>query len=173
MNSKQTILKDLLEQVNNTLINKDKDYGSSFSDTRKEFGRVAIMIRLTDKYNRLKQLIKNPDERKVKDETIEDTLMDLVGYCLLELIEIQLDKQEQTEQVIPAPKPVSVITCEQCTELRTLKADITGANIYRCNVTGLDLYDIITSITCIGFKERTSEQIKEYNGGRDPLDPHN
>ena len=51
--------------------------------TINEYGDVAYFLRLEDKLNRLKNLTKK--EAKVKDEAIEDTLKDIVGYTLLML----------------------------------------------------------------------------------------
>lgn len=75
---------------------KNKDYGDSFSSLRKEFPE-AILIRLGDKYNRLKALMKN-GKAEVKDESIEDTLLDLANYCLMEIIERRIDSNEKAKE---------------------------------------------------------------------------
>lgn len=72
---------------------KNKDYGDSYSSLRKEFPE-AILIRLGDKYNRLKALMKN-GKAEVKDESIEDTLLDLANYCLMEIVERKMDRNER------------------------------------------------------------------------------
>ena len=74
------ILADLLKR-------KNADYGDSFSERPYLLPNittnVSAYIRLSDKFHRLRTLlnIEEPD-RKV-DETIEDTLRDVAGYCLL------------------------------------------------------------------------------------------
>lgn len=68
---------------------KNKDYGDSFAVLRKEFPE-AILIRIGDKYNRLKQLIRSGEKPAVA-ESIDDTLMDLACYCLMELVERKLE----------------------------------------------------------------------------------
>ena len=75
---------------------KNKDYGDSFSSLRKEFPE-AILIRLGDKYNRLKALMKS-GKAEVKDESIEDTLLDLANYCLMEIIERRIDSNEKAKE---------------------------------------------------------------------------
>lgn len=55
---------------------KNKDYGDSFGKSYKEYGLTMACIRLEDKLNRLKALNKNKSQ-EVKDEFIEDTLLDL------------------------------------------------------------------------------------------------
>ena len=68
----------LLEQKNN-------DYGNSATQTYEEYGDVAFFIRISDKINRLKSLTINNKTQEVKDESIEDTIKDIIGYCLLYL----------------------------------------------------------------------------------------
>lgn len=68
----------LLEQKNN-------DYGNSATQTYDEYGDVAFFIRISDKINRLKSLTINNKTQEVKDESIEDTVKDIIGYCLLYL----------------------------------------------------------------------------------------
>ena len=62
---------------------KNKDYGRSYDKLREEFGEVSFLIRLSDKYNRLKTLTYHP--ASVEDESIIDTIYDVIGYCTLEL----------------------------------------------------------------------------------------
>lgn len=70
---------------------KNHDYGDSFAKLRNEVPN-AILVRLYDKYNRLKTLMSGV-EAKVKDESIDDALMDLANYCILELIERKCDRE--------------------------------------------------------------------------------
>lgn len=86
----------LCKVIHNVYKAKNKDYGDSFSSLRKEFPE-AILIRLGDKYNRLKALMKN-GKAEVKDESIEDTLLDLANYCLMEIVERRADKNEKAEE---------------------------------------------------------------------------
>lgn len=73
----------ILEPVAELLKRKNTDYGNSYDQTRGEFGPTAFLLRLDDKVNRLKTLTKQ--EAQVSDESIEDTLADMIGYCTLEL----------------------------------------------------------------------------------------
>ena len=67
---------------------KDKDYNSAFSKTLKEYGNVTYFLRIDDKLNRLKNLMINNNNAKV-NESVEDTLKDIIGYTLLMLKEIK------------------------------------------------------------------------------------
>ena len=79
-----TIAKEIAELVEK----KDKDYNSAFSKTLKEYGNVAYFLRLDDKLNRLKNLMLNNNNAEV-NESVEDTLKDIIGYTLLMLKEIK------------------------------------------------------------------------------------
>lgn len=65
-------------------IKKNHDYGNSFSKLRAEY-KDAILVRLFDKYCRLKTLIQG--ESNQVDESIIDTLADMANYCIMEIIE--------------------------------------------------------------------------------------
>ena len=73
-----TEIVELLEKKNN-------DYGNSATQTYEEYGDVAFFIRISDKINRLKSLTINNKTQEVKDESIDDTVKDIIGYCLLYL----------------------------------------------------------------------------------------
>lgn len=73
---------------------KNLDYGDSFGKSFAEWGLPMAAIRLTDKLNRLSSFAKGQD-MKVKDEAIEDTLMDLANYSIMTLIELQREKEKQ------------------------------------------------------------------------------
>ena len=62
---------------------KNKDYGNAADASYREFGITSYVIRLNDKMNRLKSLTKPGTTLEVKDESIEDTLMDLAAYAIM------------------------------------------------------------------------------------------
>lgn len=70
---------------------KNHDYGDSFGKGYGEHGMTMPVIRLEDKLNRLKALLKA--ENKVKDESIDDTLMDLANYAIMTIIERRLENE--------------------------------------------------------------------------------
>lgn len=80
-------LKDLTNQLLKIYMDKNADYGDSFSKSYKEFGIIAPVVRMNDKMERVKQLSKSGD-RKVKDEFLKDSLIDLANYALMTVIEI-------------------------------------------------------------------------------------
>lgn len=64
---------DICKELNEIYARKNHDYGDSFGKGYAEYGMVMAVIRLEDKLNRLKSLIKA--ESLVKDESINDTLI--------------------------------------------------------------------------------------------------
>lgn len=64
-----------------TLIGKQRDYGK---DAITRFGRQGLLVRLHDKVARLENL--DGGGRQPSNESVADTLMDIVGYCALGII---------------------------------------------------------------------------------------
>ena len=77
------------EELNEIYARKNHDYGDSFGKGYAEYGMVMTVIRLEDKRNRLKSRLKSliKAESLVKDESINDTLMDLANYAIMTVIE--------------------------------------------------------------------------------------
>lgn len=75
---------DITKDMTELYERKNKDYGNSFDKTLNEFGIVAGLIRLNDKMNRVKSIY-NKDV-SVKDESLEDTLIDLANYAVMTLM---------------------------------------------------------------------------------------
>ena len=78
----------IAKEIGQLVEKKDKDYNSAFSKTLKEYGNVAYFLRIDDKLNRLKNLMLNNNKAEV-NESVEDTLKDIIGYTLLMLKEIR------------------------------------------------------------------------------------
>lgn len=74
-------IKEIAIDVVDLVEKKNKDYGNSFDKTLEEYGDTAYFLRIEDKLSRLKSLSKK--DAAVVDESIEDTLKDIVGYTLL------------------------------------------------------------------------------------------
>lgn len=84
----------ILNNLEETYKNKNNDYGNSVADTYEKFGDLSFLVRITDKYNRLMTLCNpNAPEQMVKDEKIDDTILDLANYCLLWLVEKEYKNQ--------------------------------------------------------------------------------
>jgi len=86
---------EITTKMRDIYVKKNTDYGDSVSQTYKDFGLVSFLVRMQDKMNRLKSLSKA--DALVKDEKIEDTLLDLANYSILALIELQNDPERKTK----------------------------------------------------------------------------
>jgi hypothetical protein len=82
--------RDICQYLNKVYEQKNHDYGNSFGETFDKLGIISAVTRISDKYNRLCSLATKPEEeRKVKDESITDTLMDMANYCIMTIIEMK------------------------------------------------------------------------------------
>ena len=91
MNENEKIFKEITDEMLELYQKKNHDYGNSVHETYKTFGLTSFLVRISDKLNRLTTL--NQKEAKVKDEKIEDTLLDLANYSILALIELRKEKR--------------------------------------------------------------------------------
>lgn len=102
-NTLQTKTDKVAEFMRNRLNNaidlyqaKNVAYGDSFGKSVAEFGPTAALVRMGDKFNRIKSLISgNPNN--VKDEAIEDTLTDLAVYSMMFAYELFANKEDADE----------------------------------------------------------------------------
>ena len=91
-NEKVEIHAKICQSMTDLYERKNHDYGDSFAILRKELPN-SILVRIYDKYQRLKTLLTGTDQ-KVKDESIEDTLIDLANYCIMELVERRIEQND-------------------------------------------------------------------------------
>ena len=77
----------ICQKLNQIYKAKNHDYGDSFGDTYKKLGIISAVTRLSDKINRLMSLAVSHNAQ-VKDEKIEDTLLDMANYAIMTLIEL-------------------------------------------------------------------------------------
>ena len=89
-NGDPTYLK-LLDEMRELHIKKNKGYSGASDDRWANFrlseqlgvpAHMGALVRMSDKWIRITNLIKNPDFDQV-GESITDTLMDLAAYCLI------------------------------------------------------------------------------------------
>lgn len=83
-----TSLADLYER-------KNSNYGDSFGKLYRDLGPVAGLVPLHNKLDRVTSLIQGDVNHF---ESIEDTLKDLASYAIMNLIELELAKENQNEQ---------------------------------------------------------------------------
>lgn len=88
------IFEEVAEDIVRTLKHKNSDYGNSFHKTYESHGDLSSLIRISDKVERLKTLIKG--DELVTNEPIEDVYRDIAGYAILSLASKQKIKGEST-----------------------------------------------------------------------------
>lgn len=72
-------LEDVLAEVSEVMQDRHAKYGAG---NIAEFGETGILVRLGDKFARLK----NNRRTSFFDESVDDTLLDIVGYGLIWLM---------------------------------------------------------------------------------------
>ena len=87
--------REIIEEMIQLYTRKNKDYGNAFKQSYSEFGSIMCAIRINDKLNRFKTLIKQ--NKEVKTESIKDTLIDLANYAVMTIIEIEREKNLRSE----------------------------------------------------------------------------
>ena len=70
---------------------KNLAYGNSFHKARKDVPCYTLG-KLYDKFNRYMNLTLHPENAAF--ETVEDTLLDMANYCIMELAEMRCEKGE-------------------------------------------------------------------------------
>ena len=89
--------KEIVDEMLDLYQRKQSDYGDSVAKTFDEYGLVSFLVRIEDKLNRVSTLTKKSStEQQVKDEKIEDTLLDLANYSIMALIELDRVKSKLT-----------------------------------------------------------------------------
>lgn len=86
-NDKLSLYSAIVDSLRKTYIAKNHDYGDSFGQSIAEFGLTAAIVRIGDKYNRLKALVKT-HEQLVSDESLRDTLLDMANYAIMTAVEL-------------------------------------------------------------------------------------
>lgn len=94
------------DELLQTFVDKNADYGNSFESSLEEYGLIAALIRMEDKMGRLRTLIKS--EAKVKDESISDTLRDLSNYALM--ASVWFDNKDTSKTVSNDFEPMKSFT---------------------------------------------------------------
>jgi len=74
--------KRTISEMKRIFIAKNADYGSAF----RFWGVPGLAVRIGDKYLRLTQLTRKGYRRKVKDEGVPDTALDLANYAIILLM---------------------------------------------------------------------------------------
>lgn len=87
------LYKPYTDKLANTLAKKNTAYGDAFGKSIKKYGYIAALVRMSDKWNRLNNLMLDGEGVDNLGESVRDTLLDLAGYCILTMA--QLDNEAE------------------------------------------------------------------------------
>ena len=80
--------KDYTDKLADTLTKKNAAYGDAFGKSVEKYGYIAALVRMSDKWNRLNTLMLDSNGIDNLGESVQDTLLDLAGYCILTMAEL-------------------------------------------------------------------------------------
>jgi len=86
---------NIAEELRKTYIAKNADYGNSFDDTLDTFGPIAAVVRISDKFSRMRSLTKRG---ALVGESLRDTVMDMANYAIM--FAMWLEKQEASDESV-------------------------------------------------------------------------
>lgn len=161
---------EILETMLSTYKAKNADYGSSFDKTLNEFGLVASVVRLNDKMERIKSLIKS--DAKVLDENIDDTLLDMANYAVLTLLWLRNkdydivsgtvnDIVNHSIDATKLPQEYSVgetFTDANGVKLKAVKSNYCDDCYYRSIHSG-DCTENSEELPCVSFNRKDGEEV--------------
>lgn len=82
---------EILEEMKEVHRKKNADYGNNFHKRYERWGFLTALLRLSDKMERLENIYEK-GEIEVKDESVEDTLLDLANYAVMTIVELKNNK---------------------------------------------------------------------------------
>lgn len=104
----QELIKEKMESVTDLLLRKNRDYGSSFRKPGILSGALdaksKLLVRIDDKLERFSNLLGKGTDGDVPNESMSDTVTDIIGYFAL--LGIMLDEEKQNG------RPMSVIEAQ-------------------------------------------------------------
>ena len=80
--------REIAKELGDLYEKKNLAYGNSFSDTYNKLGIISAITRISDKFNRLCNIAKNPNIDNL-GENLEDTLRDMASYCIMTVMELE------------------------------------------------------------------------------------
>lgn len=78
-----------------TFQRKTQDYGNAFYHSAQKLGRISCFTRMYDKVNRMKTLYTDTIEENAVNESIVDTVLDLINYCVMTAAYIKSPNDEE------------------------------------------------------------------------------
>ena len=143
---------------------KNSNYGDSFGQLFEELGPTAGLVPLWNKLHRATSLIKGD---KNNFESLEDTLKDLACYAIMNLIEMEAQKDKECKNISCSPEYVECDVYKQ--HCRHTDYAFTASKCYGCKHANCPYFRpnlTITGNPDIGF----GNPIKTAYGSTDPCE---
>lgn len=86
----------ICNEIHEMYIKKNADYGDSVGELYQKLGDVSFLTRISDKYHRLMNLMCDYDgymKKEINYESVDDTIQDLANYCIIWLMERELERE--------------------------------------------------------------------------------
>ena len=103
-----------LSELAKTFFKKNERYGNSFTDTIEDYGLVASMVRITDKFNRMTTLFQN-QELGCDDEPLKDTMLDMANYLIMTVAYMKDDKAKELQSISSGKFEVTTMPLQKAT----------------------------------------------------------
>ena len=94
---KSNLFRSIVTQMADLYEKKNSNYGDSFGQLYKELGPTAGLVPLWNKLHRATSLIKGNTNNF---ESLEDTLKDLACYAIMNLIEMEAQKEKECKSAV-------------------------------------------------------------------------
>ena len=90
-------VRQALNEMGDVFAIKNQKYGNSFELSLDKYGLIAALTRISDKFNRIENLILTND-KGTADESVIDTLLDMANYCVMTAVYIHNAEREKNEK---------------------------------------------------------------------------
>lgn len=87
----------IIEEIHDMFVRKNADYGNSFEKSLDEWGLIVSAMRVQEKLDRVKTSLKH--ELKVKDESVEDSFLDIANYAIMTAMWLRKEKEKKEESM--------------------------------------------------------------------------
>ena len=87
----------ITDEIHEMFVKKNADYGNSFEKSLDEWGLIVSAMRTQEKLDRVKTSLKQ--ELKVKDESVEDSFLDIANYAIMTVMWLRKDKEKKEESM--------------------------------------------------------------------------
>lgn len=87
----------IIEEIHDMFVRKNADYGNSFEKSLDEWGLIVSAMRIQEKLDRVKTSLKQ--ELKVKDESVEDSFLDIANYAIMTAMWLRKEKEKKEESM--------------------------------------------------------------------------